>query len=71
MVYPSQTNFIMFKLPENAISAHSCFERLLENGIIIRPLKSYGLPDHLRVSIGTKEENLTFINKLKEILNNE
>ncbi|RQD67538.1 MAG: histidinol-phosphate transaminase [Desulfonatronovibrio sp. MSAO_Bac4] len=64
-VYPSQANFIMFKPPSNA---WDIFEKLLSQGIIIRPLKSYGLPDHLRVSIGTVKENKTLIKSLKAIL---
>ena len=65
-VLPSQGNFIMIKPP---ISATKLFESLLQKGIIIRPLKSYGLEDYIRVTIGTAEENLAFINTCKEILN--
>lgn len=64
-VYPSQTNFIMFKPP---IQASLLFESLLCQGIIIRPLASYGLPDMLRVTIGNMAENKEFIYKTKEIL---
>jgi histidinol-phosphate aminotransferase len=68
-VYPSKANFIMFRLPAGAgISARQAFEALLAKGLIIRPLASYGLPDHLRVSIGTEEENRLFIKLLREIL---
>ena len=41
---------------------------LLAKGIIIRPLASYGLPDSLRVSIGSEQENQAFITSLEEIL---
>ena len=64
-VYPSQANFIMFRPPGEA---WLLFERLLALGIIIRPLKSYGLPDFLRVSIGTQKENKAFVSALKQIL---
>lgn len=64
-VYPSQANFIMFKPPSNA---WDIFEKLLSKGIIIRPLKSYALPDLLRVSIGTAKENKILIKCLKAIL---
>ncbi len=66
-VWPSSANFIMFRLPEGG-SASECFERLLQEGIIIRPLKSYNLPDHLRVSIGNEKENAVFLQALNRFL---
>lgn len=66
-VWPSEANFLMFQLPEGH-DARACFEGLLARGIIIRPLKSYGLPDHLRVSVGTPEENAAFLSALAEEL---
>ncbi|MDR0827810.1 MAG: histidinol-phosphate transaminase [Desulfovibrio sp.] len=69
LVYPSQANFIMFRPPEGSgPQAQEIFEGLLARGLIIRALKSYGLMDHLRVSIGAPEENREFIRMLKEIL---
>ena len=68
-VYPSLANFIMFQLPEGAsLSAREAFEALLSRGLIIRPLSSYNLPDHLRVSVGTMEENRLFITLLRDVL---
>ncbi len=64
-VYESHANFIMFEPPENA---HEIFEALLHQGIIIRPLKSYSLPQFLRVSVGTEQDNKTFLACIKEIL---
>ena len=64
-LYPSQANFLMFKPP---IDANVVFEELLKKGIIIRPLKSYGLDDYLRVSVGREDENKLFIHYLKQIL---
>lgn len=64
--FPSQANFLMFLPP---VDASEVFEGLLKKGIIIRPLKSYGLEEYLRVSIGTKEENKLFIKELEEVLN--
>lgn len=66
-VYPSQANFLMFSPPPGAEAA-TLFERLLARGIIIRPLKSYGLPRLLRVSVGTEEENSLFLHACGEIL---
>ena len=66
-VWPSEANFLMFRLPEGQ-DARACFEGLLRRGIIIRPLTGYGLPDHLRVSVGTDEENAAFLRALEEEL---
>ncbi len=66
LVYPSQANFLMFKPP---VQASIVFEELLKKGIIIRPLKSYGLDEYLRVSVGREDENRRFISCLGEILN--
>ncbi|QCC86267.1 histidinol-phosphate transaminase [Desulfovibrio desulfuricans] len=66
-VWPSQANFLMFGMPEGAPSAAECFETLLARGIIIRPLKSYGLPDLLRVSIGNQQENLAFLAAMADV----
>lgn len=68
-VYPSQANFLLFcPPPEGNKSAQTIFELLLQKGIIIRALQSYGLERHLRVSIGNKEENILFLEALKEVL---
>jgi histidinol-phosphate aminotransferase len=67
-VWPSQANFIMFRPPAGSPPAPELFEQLLRKGIIIRPLASYGLPDLLRVSMGTEEENLHFLKACNELL---
>ncbi|MCH5144299.1 histidinol-phosphate transaminase [Desulfovibrio sp. UIB00] len=67
-VWPSEANFLMFGMPEGAPNAAECFETLLARGIIIRPLKSYGLPDLLRVSIGNQQENLAFLSAMADII---
>ena len=64
-VYPSQANFLMFRPP---LAALDVFEALLARGIIVRALKSYGLPDLLRVSIGNDEENTLFLTAFKDVL---
>jgi hypothetical protein len=40
-------------------------EALLRRGVIVRPIANYGLPNHLRVSIGLPEENARFIEALR------
>jgi histidinol-phosphate aminotransferase len=44
------------------------FNALLEQGVIIRRLKMYNLPQYFRVSVGNSEENAIFLNTLKRIL---
>jgi histidinol-phosphate aminotransferase len=55
-VAPSQANFVMAVLPSEAEAAR-IFEELLRQGIVVRPLKAFGLPNCLRVSTGTDEDN--------------
>ncbi|WP_022661154.1 histidinol-phosphate transaminase [Paucidesulfovibrio longus] len=64
-VTPSQSNFLMFKPP---CDANELFEGLLRRGIIVRPLKSFGLPERIRVNVGTDRENKAFVAALKELL---
>lgn len=65
-VWPSQANFVMFEPP---MPARQVFESLLERGIIVRPLASFGLGTMIRVNVGTDAENRAFIAALAEILN--
>jgi histidinol-phosphate aminotransferase len=57
---PSYGNFVTFKVR----SARDVFRRLLEQGVIVRPIGSYGMPDHLRVTIGLESENARFLESL-------
>ena len=66
IVYPSHSNFIMFK-PAH-LSAQEVCQKLLERGIIVRALASYGLAHLVRVSIGTTEENAEFLTQLGDSL---
>ena len=65
---PSVGNFItiVFDSRDNVINL---VQYLLENGIIVRDLVGFGLPDCIRVTIGTGEENQFFIDKMREYLN--
>lgn len=62
---PSAGNFITFDC--KADSNH-LFQKLLQRGIILRPLHPYGMDNYLRVTIGTKEQNIRFLNNLEEVL---
>ena len=61
----THTNFITICLGSKA---QEIYEVLLSEGVILRALDNYGLPNYLRVTIGTEEENIMFIRKLKKSL---
>lgn len=61
---PSHCNFITFK----AADAAALNQKLLQHGVIVRPLGGYGMPEWLRVTIGTEAENLRFIEALEKAL---
>lgn len=63
----SITNFIAFRTG-SAEASDYMFDKLLDHGVIIRPLKANNLPDWVRVSIGLKEEMNHFFNAMEEIL---
>ena len=48
--------------------AKPVFDALLREGVIVRPLGNYGLPEHLRISIGTPEQNQRLISALRKVL---
>ena len=58
---PSHTNFILVKFGD-AVAAVNTF--LAERGLIVREVAGYGLPEYLRISIGTTEENSMLIDAL-------
>ena len=67
-VLPSMSNFLMFRTPEGTADVKTLHGELLRRGIIIRALGGYHLPDWLRVSVGTDEENELFLRHVREIL---
>lgn len=63
--YPSQGNFL---LVDCLTDSEKLFNALLKRGVIVRPVKNYGLPTFLRISVGLEEENLAVIDGLKAVL---
>jgi histidinol-phosphate aminotransferase len=55
-VVPSQANFVMTVLPSEE-DASGTFEALLSQGVVVRPLKAFGLPNCLRISTGADADN--------------
>jgi histidinol-phosphate aminotransferase len=61
---PSCANFIAFRVPR----ADAVYEKLLRQGVIVRPVAGYGMPEHLRVTVGTPKENERFLKALRAAL---
>lgn len=62
---PTVGNFITIDCQQ---SAAPLYDALLHEGVIVRPVGGYGLPQHLRITIGTEAQNTRCINALKKVL---
>ena len=62
---PSVGNFITVDMGRPAAPL---YHALLREGVIVRPIANYGLPNHLRVTVGTEAENRTFLRALDRVL---
>ena len=65
---PSKGNFITVDVKRNA---DSIYQSLLQQGVIVRPIANYGLPQHLRISVGLGEENQRCLDALAIALEQE
>ncbi len=61
---PAYGNFVTFK----AGDAASVNQKLLKQGVIVRPIAAYGMPQWLRVTIGSENENARFLEALSQAL---
>ena len=61
----TQANFFCFKTP---LGAQETYRRMLVQGVIVRPMDSFGLDDYIRINVGLPEENERFINTLERVL---
>ncbi len=61
---PSHGNFVTFAVSDGA----AVNQKLLKQGVIVRPIGGYGLPNHLRVTIGLETENARFLAALEKSL---
>jgi histidinol-phosphate aminotransferase len=64
-VVPSDANFVMAVLPSEQDAAQMV-EQLLVQGVVVRPLKAFGLPHCVRISTGTDEDNRFCIDTLRK-----
>ncbi len=65
---PSVANFITIDIGR---PANAAYESLLRKGVIVRPVASYGMPNHLRVTVGLPAENERFLVALRAVLSGD
>ena len=65
---PSYGNFVLVKVGDDDGAGARVNLALLKQGVIVRPVGNYGLPQWLRISIGLPQENAVFIAALKKAL---
>jgi histidinol-phosphate aminotransferase len=63
---PSYGNFLSVRLPSG--TSRAIHESLLRQGVIVRPIGIYDMPDHLRVTVGLASENQRFLESLNTAL---
>ena len=62
---PSVANFIAVDMGRDAAPV---YEALLHEGVIVRPIANYGMPNHLRITIGIEQQNQRVLNALQKVL---
>jgi len=67
---PSAGNFVTVEVVTVEVpgDAMAIYNKLLREGVIVRPLQPYKMPKHLRISIGLPEENAKFLRALPKVL---
>ncbi len=70
---PSHGNFVLARVVDSSGTGRKCnamaiYERLLRQGVIVRPVGNYGLPDYLRITVGLPHENTRLLAALKTAL---
>ncbi|HWL13082.1 MAG TPA: histidinol-phosphate transaminase [Ureibacillus sp.] len=66
--YPSETNFILFEVKADS---DVVFKEMMKRGFIIRSGNALGIPEYIRVTIGTEEQNNKFLTMLEEVLTDQ
>lgn len=61
---PSQANFLL----ANVGDGRAIYDKLLRRGVIVRPVGGYGLPRHVRISVGLETENQRLVAALEAVL---
>ncbi len=64
---PSQANFFLVKVGDGG----RVYNELLKDGVIVRPMKGYGLDNYIRVTVGTVAENKRFIDSFGRVISKQ
>jgi histidinol-phosphate aminotransferase len=62
---PTMGNFISLNVKQNGLAL---YQKLLQQGVIVRPVANYDMPEYLRITIGTQQQNERFVETLKQCL---
>jgi histidinol-phosphate aminotransferase len=63
----SQANFLMIEISAGQ-TADEIAEKLLMQGVIVRAMTAYGYPQHIRVTIGQRAENMRFLEAIEKVI---
>jgi len=63
--FPSQTNFFLVDV---GLDCTVVYEALLRQGVIVRPMRAYGFPTFIRITVGTEAENQRLVRSLAAVL---
>ena len=67
-LFPSAGNFVLADVSVGGRSGQQVYEGLLRHGVIVRPVGGYGLPNCVRITIGTAAQNQRLIDALQQCL---
>jgi len=62
---PTMGNFIALNVKQDGLSL---YQQLLQQGVIVRPVANYAMPQYLRITIGTQQQNQRFVEALKQCI---
>jgi histidinol-phosphate aminotransferase len=68
VVMPSQANFVLAGLARRQGDAHAFTQALLRRGVAVRGMDGYGLPGHVRITVGTEADNTRLLSAIHGIL---
>jgi histidinol-phosphate aminotransferase len=64
----SAANFVLIHFPKEGKSASAADAFLMKHGVILRGVANYGLPDCLRMTVGTEEQNRLAVSLIQEFM---
>ena len=62
---PSQTNFFLIKSP---LGGNETYQKMLREGVIVRSMDAFGLPDYIRICVGLPEQNARFLKSFRKVI---